>query len=68
MATQTHKSILLNIFDFLKRKCHEMNIFSKVLKIETVLFESVLIVFLIFSCLFVQEFQIKVFACFYEIT
>ena len=37
-----------------------MNIFLKVLKIETVLFECALIVFTIFSCLFVKEIQNEV--------
>jgi hypothetical protein len=45
-----------------------MIIILKVLETEPVLFEGALMVFKIFSCLFVKEIQIEVSACVYEIT
>ncbi len=54
--------------DYAQGQCHEMNIFSKVLKIKTILFEWTLIVFTIYGCLFVKKIQNKVFLCFYEST
>jgi hypothetical protein len=45
-----------------------MNIFLKVLKIQTVVFERVLMVFTTLSCLIVKKIQNKVSACFYETT
>jgi hypothetical protein len=62
-----HLVILLSILGCcsLWGLCHKVNIFLKVLKFETILFEWALMVFTIFRCKFLKKIQIEVSAWFF---